>query len=50
MAENQTDKNNSCKQEYFPPKIVHTETMEGRASACALADDASCGAIGPIQS
>ena len=37
------------KQEYFPPKVVHTEKMEARAVNCALADDATCGA-GPIQS
>jgi hypothetical protein len=40
---------NSDKKEYFPPKIVHTETMTARAVSCAKADDASCGA-GPLQS
>ena len=37
------------RKEYFPPRIVHTEKIEGRAVACALADDATC-AAGPIQS
>ena len=37
------------KKEYFPPKIVHSETMTGRAVACAKSDDSTCGA-GPIQS
>jgi hypothetical protein len=39
----------SNRKEYFPPKIVHTEKIEGRAVACSQADDATCGA-GPIQS
>ena len=39
----------SEKKEYFPPKVVHTETIETRAVACALADD-TCTAAGPIQS
>jgi hypothetical protein len=34
---------------YTPPRIVHTEKIELRASVCAMADDATCGA-GPIQS
>lgn len=37
------------KKEYFPPKVVHTEVMTARATTCAKADDASCGA-GPINS
>lgn len=44
------DKGNSPeRKEYFPPRIVHTETIETRAVGCLMADDANCGA-GPIQS
>lgn len=43
------DASNGSRKEYFPPKIVHTEKIEIRAVACAMADDATCGA-GPIQS
>ena len=39
----------AARREYFPPRIVHTEKIEGRAVACAMADDAQCGQ-GPIQS
>ena len=39
----------AARKEYFPPRIVHTEKIEGRAVACAMADDAQCGS-GPIQS
>ena len=45
MANNQQ----SSRTEYFPPRIVHTEKIEGRAVACSMANDATCGA-GPIQS
>ena len=38
------------KKEYFPPKVVHTETIETRAVNCALADDVCVQAGGPIQS
>jgi len=38
------------RKEYFPPKVVHTETIETRAVACALADDTCAAAGGPIQS
>jgi len=41
--------NSSARKEYFPPRIVHTEKIETRAVACALGNDAQCGA-GPIQS
>ncbi len=34
---------------YERPAIVHTEKLEARATVCAKADDASCGA-GPISS
>ena len=37
------------KQEYFRPKVIHTEKLEGRAVVCAMADDATCGE-GPIHS
>jgi len=37
------------KQEYFRPKVIHTEKIEGRAVVCALGDDITCGA-GPFQS
>lgn len=39
----------TTKKDYLPPKIVHSEKIEGRSVACAMADDASC-AAGPIQS
>lgn len=38
-----------ARKDYFPPKIVHTEKIETRAVACAMGDEAHCGA-GPIQS
>jgi|KBSSwiStaDraftv2_1062776.scaffolds.fasta_scaffold330653_2 hypothetical protein len=47
MAKESTE--TGARREYFPPRIVHTEKIEGRAVACAMADDAQCGA-GPIQS
>ena len=37
------------KKTYERPAIVHTEKLEARATQCAKADGASCGA-GPIQS
>jgi len=37
------------RKEYFAPRIVHTEKIEGRAVACAMAND-QCGSVGPIQS
>ena len=37
-----------ARKEYFPPKIVHTETITTRAVQCTKSDD-TCGA-GPIQS
>jgi hypothetical protein len=43
------DTKQSSRKEYFAPRIVHTEKIEGRAVACAMANDATCGA-GPIQS
>ena len=45
MAERDDD----TRKEYFPPRIVHTEKMTSRATMCAKADSATCGA-GPIQS
>jgi hypothetical protein len=44
MAEKSTEK-----KEYFPPKVVHTETMTARAVTCSKADEGSCG-VGPLQS
>ena len=44
MADTKNDK-----QEYFPPKIVHSEKLTTRATACMKSDDATCG-TGPIQS
>ena len=38
-----------ARKDYAAPRITHTEKIEGRAAACARADDASC-AAGPIQS
>ena len=39
------------KKEYEPPRIVHTEKLEGRAvGGCPKNSDAACGAIGPIMS
>jgi len=40
---------NASRKEYLPPKIVHTEKIETRATACVRGDDAHC-AGGPIQS
>jgi hypothetical protein len=37
------------KKPYAPPKVVHTEKIQGFAYACAMSDDATCG-YGPIQS
>ena len=36
------------KKEYFPPKIVHSEKLEGRATTCVMGDF-TCNP-GPIQS
>ncbi len=30
------------KKEYEPPKIIHTERLEGRAAVCGKANDATC--------
>jgi hypothetical protein len=38
----------TVKREYFPPQIVHTETITARATVCAKAST-SC-LPGPIQS
>lgn len=46
--EDATRGTDSALKEYFPPKIVHTERIEGRAVSCAMANDAC--APGPIQS
>ena len=46
MAAKETE---TKKKDYLPPKIVHSEQIEGRAVTCALADDVTC-AAGPIQS
>ena len=35
------------KKNYERPAIVHTEKLEARATTCAKADDAACGA-GPM--
>ena len=40
---------NPDKKPYEKPAITHVEKIEARAVACALADDATCGA-GPINS
>jgi hypothetical protein len=37
------------RKDYAAPRITHTEKIEGRAAACARADDATCGG-GPLQS
>jgi len=37
------------RKEYFPPKIVHTEKIETRATVCTKSDEATCGG-GVIQS
>ena len=42
------DTKQSSRKEYFAPRIVHTEKIEGRAVNCSMATDA-CSA-GPIQS
>lgn len=42
-------KRKEVRKEYFPPKFVHTETMEARAVSCAMENDANCQG-GPIQS
>ena len=34
---------------YEPPKVLMTESMKGRAVACAQSDDTTCSS-GPIQS
>ena len=41
-------KKQDARKEYFPPKIVHTEKMEARATSCSLGDF-TCNP-GPIQS
>ena len=46
MAKESTE--TGARREYFPPRIVHTEKIEGRAVNCSMATDA-CSA-GPIQS
>ena len=48
MDEKRSD-DKKAKQEYFRPKVIHTEKIEGRAVVCAMGDDSTCGA-GPIQS
>lgn len=49
MSQDRENRTEREKREYFPPKIVHSETLTGRATSCAQADSAVCGA-GPIQS
>ncbi len=48
MEEKKQDKQDE-KKEYYRPKVIQTEKIEGRAVVCALGDDTTCGA-GPIQS
>ena len=38
------------KKTYERPAIIHTEKLEARAVNCNKAEDASCGAVAPIQS
>ena len=47
--ERESNAETAVRKEYSPPKIVHTEKIEGRAVVCAMANDAQCGA-GPILS
>ena len=49
MEEKKQGERQEEKQEYFRPKVIHTERVEGRAVVCAMGDESTCGA-GPIQS
>jgi hypothetical protein len=47
MSDNDT--RNADKKTYHPPRIVHTEKLQGMAVSCNKADD-SCSSGGAIQS